>query len=211
MPSPVTRYRRVMAEKPSCDSSFPHADEDRRLGGLLLCVPHLGRRMAVQMLMRSRMVVPGTKLHQLHPQVVGIDDPNPIQLTFERPEETFDPPVLPWAMKVGGLQADTQQRQRSLHQPRVETRLVVHPNALRQTKLVERADQFVQNRGAAFVGQRTQSQASARTMIEQPQHQMLPETGTDRKPGRRLRFPHVFMLPQPSDRAVPEMVFVSGP
>jgi hypothetical protein len=37
------------------------------------------------------------------------------------------------------------------------------------------------------------------------------EIGEIEKLGRRLRFPHVFMLPQPSDRVAPEAAFVSAP
>jgi len=157
----------------------------------------------MQMLMRANVVVPSAELGQLAAQIVRVGDGDAIQLLFEGAEEVFDPaalsllrspartslcgrstargdaarnpasPILPRAMQVGGLQAHPNQSQCATHQPRVEARLIVHADALRQAKASERDKQFRDDGDASLVGQRAQPQTGAAAVIEQAQHHTL--------------------------------------
>ena len=129
--------------------------------------------MPVQMLMRPRMVVPAAELDQFVAQVAAVNDGDPVQMPFERAEESLDAAVLPGTMGFGGLQRDAQQRQRTFHQPRIETGLVVHPDAAWNTELAKGGNQFTQESNAAFVRQRRQPQTRPAAVIEQPQHHVL--------------------------------------
>src|SRR5690606_13312464 len=95
-----------------------------------------------QMLMRPRMVVPGPKLHQLHPQIIAIHDGDAIELLLERAKEPLGPSVLPGAVQCRGLQTNAQASQRGFHHARVEARLVVHPDAARQTEVPESVEKL---------------------------------------------------------------------
>jgi hypothetical protein len=131
-------------EKPSRDMPTPHADEARPFHGFRSPLLHLDRRMAIQMLMRPRMVVNGAKLHQLYPQIIAIHDGGTIQRVLERTKEPFDPAVLPRAVQVGGLQSDAQHAKRHFHQPRVETRFIVHAKGARQAEASKAGQQAPQ-------------------------------------------------------------------
>ena len=96
--------------------------------------------MAVPMVMRSRAVGPGAKLDQLNSQVIATGDGESVKLLPGPPEEAFDAPVSPKSVRVGSSTRDPEPVERRLHQGRVATRFIVHPQPLRQAELAERAD-----------------------------------------------------------------------
>ena len=63
---------------------------------------------ATQMLMRSRVVVPGAELQQLDAKIGAVRDDGPPKLALQVAEEPLDPPVLPWAMQHDRTQADAK-------------------------------------------------------------------------------------------------------
>jgi len=149
-------------KEPAGDQSIPHVEPLRSLGGLGAAIPRLGRGVAVQMLMRAHMVVPGAELDQLAAQIVETSDRDTIQMLLEGAKEPLDPAILPGAMQIGGLQAHAEQNQCATHQTRVEARFIVHANSLGQTETSTRDNQFTQDRRTAFVCQRTQTQTRPR-------------------------------------------------
>jgi hypothetical protein len=84
------------------------------------------------------------QLHQLYPQIIAIHDGDTIQRVLERTKEPFDPAVLPRAVQVGGLQSDAQHAKRHFHQPRVETRFIVHAKGARQAEASKAGQQAPQ-------------------------------------------------------------------
>lgn len=63
------------------------------------------------MLMRPHVVVPDAERLQLEVELGSVRDRDAIEVLLQRAEEAFDPPVLPGAMRFGGLKVDAQQLQ----------------------------------------------------------------------------------------------------
>ena len=116
--------------------------------------------------MRSRMVVPATKRRELCAQVVAVDDRDAIELLLQRPEEPFDPAVLPRTARLDALQANAEPSERGLHRRRDEACFVVDANPPRDAISPNRFDHLTQDRQAAFVGQVREPQRGAAAMVE---------------------------------------------
>jgi len=110
--SMVSRLAASGRKEPSADMPAPDAHESGPLGRFRPSAPHFSRRMAVQVLMRPRMVVPSPKLYQFHPQVIAILNGDAVERPLERAEKPLHPSVLPRAMQRRGLQTNAQAPQR---------------------------------------------------------------------------------------------------
>jgi len=160
-------------EVPAGDMPIPRFKPARWSRRFFASFPYLGRCMSAEMLMGPYMVVPAAELDQLGPQFVLPLNGNAVQTPFEGAEETLDPPVLPRAVHINGLQAYAEQRQCDLHCRRIETGLIVHTDAAWNAELTKASNQFTQEGNAAFVWQRRQPQACPAAVVEQPQHHVL--------------------------------------
>jgi len=79
--------RQLRRKEPPCDMPTPYADKARAPCGFGPTLPYLRRRVAAQMLMRPRRVVPRSEFHQLHPQVVAINNHHAVELCLNVPKK----------------------------------------------------------------------------------------------------------------------------
>ena len=99
----------IPAQQPT-QSRHP-CDLSRRFMEWVNPVPALCRGLPVQMLMRTKMVVPQAKLSQARLQITAVLYRPAIQLMFQCPEEAFHSTVLPRVAGQGALMANAQQTQ----------------------------------------------------------------------------------------------------
>ena len=93
--------------------------------------PHLGGRIAMQVLMRAHLVVPKREFAKQGIQRLAVAGHDLIELLLERQKQPFDAPVLPRASPLDELVLDSSSSQHRAKQGAMEHCRVVGANEVR--------------------------------------------------------------------------------
>ncbi len=129
--------------------------------------PDFGRRCTLQMLVRPNVVVPKPELTQRNIQHLESRDLPLIEFLLQRPEQSFDPSVLPRATGIAALMSNPGQRQHNAKHPACKTRFIIRAHCTRLTVLSYRQKQMPEQSPRSFVRQGRQRQQPPAAMIDE--------------------------------------------
>ena len=158
-------------------------------------VPGLQRRSPLQVLMWPDFVVPTSEVAQKQVYGFPVSQHDLPELVLQRPEQPFNPPVLPRAVQVDPLVFDAQQCQARAERAAGEAPLVVGAHESGFAVFRYRQTQVSQQRPATFIHHRVERQQASTAVIDDAQNLVNRATGIS-TPGHVQR-------PAMIDRAVP--------
>ncbi len=135
--------------------------------------PHFRRGAALEVVMRSDVVVPRANLRQAGGKLRAIVYGCLREGGLHRADEALDAAILPGTAGIRALRPDAQEPQCKSEPSRGKDRFVVGAHILRRAIPPERADEVLQQGQRRLVTELAQAQTGATRVIEDSQHHML--------------------------------------
>ena len=136
--------------------------------------PHFRWGAALEVVMRSEMVVPPANLQQVDGKLRAIVYGCLREGGLHRADEALDAAILPGTAGIRALRRDAQEPQCQSEPSRGEDRFVVCAQELRRAIPPERADEMLQHGQRRLVTELAQAQTGATRVVEDSQHHVLP-------------------------------------
>ena len=146
-------------------------DEDVHAG------PDFGRRAALEMLMRTKVIVEASCVGQGSIQRHSVLNGMPEEQPFDGPDETFDAAVLPGASRIAVLQANPYVPQGQAKRLRGEHRFVVGAQESWAAVMTTRRDEVAPDRQRRLICHSLHSQTGATGMVQDGQGDMPAAVG----------------------------------